>query len=170
MPPKPTFLGTQCIRRLSIEELCDYIDWTPFFQTWELTGKFPAILDEQSTAQPRAAFTTMRRRCSTRSSTSAGSSASAVLGFWPANARRRRYSRLRRRDARQADRACCTRCASNCRKREGRANAALVGFYRAARQRPCRLYRRLRGHRRALARTRLPSASSAPMTTTPRSW
>src|SRR5207302_7092822 len=43
---RPVFLGPRLIEDFSLAELCDYIDWSPFFSTWELTGKFPAILDD----------------------------------------------------------------------------------------------------------------------------
>ena len=46
VPPKPTFLGTKTLIDYPIAELIDTIDWTPFFQTWELQGKYPAILDD----------------------------------------------------------------------------------------------------------------------------
>src|SRR5262249_16465776 len=46
LPQVPTFIGTRVLEDYSIAELRDYIDWTPFFATWELTGKFPAILDD----------------------------------------------------------------------------------------------------------------------------
>ena len=46
VPPKPSFLGTRVFEDYPIAELVDYIDWTPFFPTWELTGNFPAILDD----------------------------------------------------------------------------------------------------------------------------
>src|SRR5690606_12131255 len=45
-PIKPKFLGTQVIDNLSLATLVDYIDWTPFFQTWELSGRYPAILTD----------------------------------------------------------------------------------------------------------------------------
>ncbi len=45
-PPKPSFIGTKVLNDYPVEELVDYIDWTPFFSTWELSGKFPAILDD----------------------------------------------------------------------------------------------------------------------------
>ena len=42
MPPKkPAFFGIKSFRDYDLAELVDYIDWTPFFQTWELTGRFP---------------------------------------------------------------------------------------------------------------------------------
>src|SRR6202012_5204381 len=45
-PAKPTFFGIRTFREYDLAELAEYIDWTPFFQTWELTGRFPAILDD----------------------------------------------------------------------------------------------------------------------------
>ncbi|MCK1748827.1 B12-binding domain-containing protein, partial [Bradyrhizobium sp. 135] len=45
-PVKPTFLGTRSFDDYDLAELVPYIDWTPFFQTWELAGRFPAILDD----------------------------------------------------------------------------------------------------------------------------
>ena len=43
---KPNFLGVKQITDVSLEEICDYIDWTPFFQTWDLHGRYPAILKD----------------------------------------------------------------------------------------------------------------------------
>ena len=43
---KPNFLGVKQITDVSLEEVCDYIDWTPFFQTWDLHGRYPAILKD----------------------------------------------------------------------------------------------------------------------------
>src|SRR5262245_38202057 len=40
-PPQPTFTGLKVFTDYSLAELVDYIDWSPFFATWELTGKFP---------------------------------------------------------------------------------------------------------------------------------
>jgi len=46
MPPRPAFLGRREIRNADLSELSRLIDWAPFFQTWELSGAFPAILDD----------------------------------------------------------------------------------------------------------------------------
>ena len=46
-PPRPTFLGVKTFEQYDLEELSEYIDWTPFFQSWQLAGKFPAILEDQ---------------------------------------------------------------------------------------------------------------------------
>ena len=46
-PPKPTFLGTKVFLDYPLEQLVKYIDWTPFFSTWELAGRYPKILDDE---------------------------------------------------------------------------------------------------------------------------
>jgi 5-methyltetrahydrofolate--homocysteine methyltransferase len=47
LPIKPTFIGTKIFDDYSIEELMNYIDWTPFFSTWELNGKYPRIFENE---------------------------------------------------------------------------------------------------------------------------
>ena len=46
MPPKPAQIGIQQFRDYGLAEIARYIDWSPFFQTWDLTGSYPAILDD----------------------------------------------------------------------------------------------------------------------------
>ena len=46
-PHKPSFLGIKSFDNYSLEELSEYIDWTPFFTSWQLRGKFPAILEDE---------------------------------------------------------------------------------------------------------------------------
>ncbi|MFM7472335.1 MAG: vitamin B12 dependent-methionine synthase activation domain-containing protein, partial [Crocinitomicaceae bacterium] len=43
----PQFLGTKTLKNIDLSEIANFIDWTPFFQTWELHGKFPAILEDE---------------------------------------------------------------------------------------------------------------------------
>ncbi|MGH8718402.1 MAG: vitamin B12 dependent-methionine synthase activation domain-containing protein, partial [Burkholderiales bacterium] len=45
-PPRPTFIGLNVLRDYSLLEISRSIDWTPFFQTWELRGRYPAILQD----------------------------------------------------------------------------------------------------------------------------
>jgi 5-methyltetrahydrofolate--homocysteine methyltransferase len=45
-PPVPTFVGRRELRNVDLAEIARYIDWAPFFQTWELSGPYPAILDD----------------------------------------------------------------------------------------------------------------------------
>jgi len=46
-PPKPKLLGVRELRNYSLQEISAYIDWTPFFQTWELAGRYPKILQDE---------------------------------------------------------------------------------------------------------------------------
>ena len=46
VPPVPTFLGRREFRNVDLAEIAKFIDWGPFFQAWELSGPFPAILDD----------------------------------------------------------------------------------------------------------------------------
>jgi 5-methyltetrahydrofolate--homocysteine methyltransferase len=45
--PKPQFTGTKVLRDFDLNEIRQYIDWTPFFISWEMKGKFPAILEDE---------------------------------------------------------------------------------------------------------------------------
>ena len=45
-PPKPEMLGVKVLKNYDLAEIAQYIDWGPFFQTWELSGPYPAILDD----------------------------------------------------------------------------------------------------------------------------
>jgi 5-methyltetrahydrofolate--homocysteine methyltransferase len=85
-PPRPSFLGARTLERYPLAELVERIDWTPFFTTWELRGAFPAILDDPrvgATARELHddALTLLRRIADEGWLT-----ASAGVGFWPANA------------------------------------------------------------------------------------
>ncbi|MFL5142886.1 MAG: methionine synthase, partial [Microvirga sp.] len=85
-PPKPTFTGTRVFRTYDVAELVPYIDWTPFFQTWELKGRFPAILeDEKQGAAARQLYEDaqdmLRQIVEER-----WFNPKAIIGFWPANA------------------------------------------------------------------------------------
>jgi 5-methyltetrahydrofolate--homocysteine methyltransferase len=46
-PPTPSFTGVRVLDEIPLDELTKYIDWTPFFISWELHGKFPAIFDDE---------------------------------------------------------------------------------------------------------------------------
>lgn len=47
----PRFLGTKTLRNVDLEEVSRYIDWTPFFQTWQLHGKYPRILEDEKVGE-----------------------------------------------------------------------------------------------------------------------
>lgn len=47
VPPRPKFIGRRIFRNYDLYELANFIDWAPFFQTWDLAGKFPDILNDE---------------------------------------------------------------------------------------------------------------------------
>jgi 5-methyltetrahydrofolate--homocysteine methyltransferase len=47
IPDKPKFIGRRVFKNFALSEIAKFIDWTPFFQTWDLAGKFPAILEDE---------------------------------------------------------------------------------------------------------------------------
>tara|TARA_B110000858_G_scaffold194350_1_gene248611 strand:- start:16168 stop:19857 length:3690 start_codon:yes stop_codon:yes gene_type:complete len=82
---KPAFLGTKVFTDYSLSDLIDYIDWTPFFITWGLAGKYPAILTDEKVGEAATdlfadAQTLLKRIVDEKLLT-----AKAVIGFWPAN-------------------------------------------------------------------------------------
>jgi 5-methyltetrahydrofolate--homocysteine methyltransferase len=61
-PPKPKFIGRREFRNFDLGELAGYIDWGPFFQTWDLHGAFPGILNDETVGESaRRVFPTARR-------------------------------------------------------------------------------------------------------------
>ncbi len=85
-PPVPSFLGTRAFADWPLQDLVMRIDWTPFFQTWELKGRYPEILTRPET---RAAATALFRDAEAllqRIVSKGLFTARAAVGFWPANA------------------------------------------------------------------------------------
>lgn len=83
-PVKPQFLGTQTFDDYDLAELRDYIDWTPFFQSWELHGRYPAILTDNVVG---VAASTVFKDAQDMLDQMIGEkwlTAKAVIGFWPA--------------------------------------------------------------------------------------
>jgi 5-methyltetrahydrofolate--homocysteine methyltransferase len=83
-PPVPAFLGTRVLADVPIAELVDYIDWTPFFATWELTGKYPAILDDPKVGAAARSLFDDAQAMLRRVAAERWFCARAVAGFWPA--------------------------------------------------------------------------------------
>jgi len=126
-PPKPGFLGTRLLRDYSIEELVDYIDWTPFFQTWELSGRYPAILDDSKVGEAARALHDDARRMLERIVSERWFTAHAAFGFWPAQAQGDDIL-VYGDEARVQPIATLHTLRQQLSKREGRANAALADF------------------------------------------
>jgi 5-methyltetrahydrofolate--homocysteine methyltransferase len=127
VPPKPSFLGTRTLADYPIAELVDYIDWTPFFQTWELSGRFPAILDDAKVGEAARSLYDDARAMLDKIVTENWFKASAVVGFWPANAQGDDIL-VYADDARAKPIATLHTLRQQLSKREGRFNAALADF------------------------------------------
>jgi 5-methyltetrahydrofolate--homocysteine methyltransferase len=84
-PTKPSFMGTRTISTQSLAELVPYIDWTPFFQTWEMKGRYPAILQDEKQGEAARALFEDAKIMLKRIVDERWFQAKAVLGFWPAN-------------------------------------------------------------------------------------
>ncbi|MEX0619846.1 MAG: methionine synthase [Pseudohongiellaceae bacterium] len=85
-PPRPSFTGTRTLEDYPIASLIPYIDWTPFFITWSLAGKYPDILqDEKVGAAARDLFQDAQEMLK-RIVDEKLLRANAVIGFWPAQA------------------------------------------------------------------------------------
>ena len=83
-PPAPGFTGTRVLNNYSLQELVDYIDWTPFFITWELAGKFPAILEDEKVGEAARNLFADAKAMLEKIIEENWLTANAVLGFWPA--------------------------------------------------------------------------------------
>jgi 5-methyltetrahydrofolate--homocysteine methyltransferase len=126
-PVKPSFFGTRVLDDYSIAELVDYIDWTPFFMTWELSGKFPAILDDAKYGRAARDLYDDARKMLQRIADEKWFKARAVCGFWPANAEGDDIH-LFADEAHKEQIAVFHTLRQQLSKREGRANAALSDF------------------------------------------
>src|SRR6266516_1621427 len=85
MPPVPQLIGPRVIADIALAELVDYIDWSPFFATWELTGKYPAILSDPKLGEAARSLYADAQAMLQRMIGEHWLRASAVFGFWPAN-------------------------------------------------------------------------------------
>ena len=83
--PVPRFLGLREFDHYPVEQLIPYIDWTPFFRTWELAGRFPAILDDPVVGESATDLYRDARTLLGEIVDGALLTARGVVGFWPAN-------------------------------------------------------------------------------------
>ena len=82
---KPGFLGTQVLDNYPLDELAQYIDWTPFFHTWELKGRYPRILEDENLGEAARKLFEDAQKMLAEVIADKSLTARAVLGFWPAN-------------------------------------------------------------------------------------
>jgi 5-methyltetrahydrofolate--homocysteine methyltransferase len=85
VPPRPSFLGVRSFADRPLADLIEFIDWTPFFSTWELTGKYPAILEDKKFGEAARALYGDAQKMLARIVEERWFRAAAAVGFWPAN-------------------------------------------------------------------------------------
>ena len=83
-PVKPNFIGTKTIE-VNLSELVDFIDWTPFFSSWELYGKYPAILTDEVVGEQATSLFADAQMMLHKIVSENWLTAKAVLGIFPAN-------------------------------------------------------------------------------------
>ena len=83
--PKPNYIGTQVFEDFDLTKLVDYIDWNPFFRTWELAGKFPAILTDTVVGKEATNLFTDAKLMLAKIVNENLLTAKAVFGIFPAN-------------------------------------------------------------------------------------
>jgi 5-methyltetrahydrofolate--homocysteine methyltransferase len=84
-PVKPSFLGIRQFDDYSLEEISQFIDWSPFFQTWELSGRYPAILDHPEKGVHARELLDDAQTMLKKIIDEKWLQAQAVIGFFPAN-------------------------------------------------------------------------------------
>jgi len=83
---KPSFIGIRVVDGLPLEELVPYIDWSPFFHTWELRGRYPAIFDDPVVGEAARTLFADAQKLLSRIVDEKLLQARGVYGFFPANA------------------------------------------------------------------------------------
>jgi 5-methyltetrahydrofolate--homocysteine methyltransferase len=84
-PPVPAFTGLRAFRDYPLAEIAQVIDWTPFFQTWELAGRYPAILQDKVVGEAARNLFADAQKMLERIIAEKWLGAAAVIGLFPAN-------------------------------------------------------------------------------------
>jgi 5-methyltetrahydrofolate--homocysteine methyltransferase len=84
-PPRPKFVGRRLFKNFDLAEIARYIDWQPFFQTWDLHGPFPAILEDEVVGESARRVFADGKQMLERVIAGRWLTANAVVSFLPAN-------------------------------------------------------------------------------------
>jgi 5-methyltetrahydrofolate--homocysteine methyltransferase len=85
-PPPPSFIGVRAFRNYDLGVLAEHIDWTPFFASWDLAGRYPHILDDEIVGEAARGLFSDARKMLAEIVDKKRLTAHGVAGFWPANA------------------------------------------------------------------------------------
>ncbi|ABC29343.1 5-methyltetrahydrofolate--homocysteine methyltransferase [Hahella chejuensis KCTC 2396] len=84
-PPAPTFTGVKVFDDYPLQELVDYVDWTPFFISWDLAGKYPRILEDEKVGEAARQLFQDAQKMLSHIIDNNLLKARAVVGIWPSN-------------------------------------------------------------------------------------
>jgi len=127
-PVAPSFLGTRVFDDYPLEELVPYIDWTPFFITWSLAGKYPAILQDAVVGEAARDLFKDAQAMLKQIIDGKLLKAQAVAGFWPAAQRNHNDVVLYADETRQSELARFTFLRQQAGKAPGISNLSLADF------------------------------------------
>lgn len=127
-PPKPMQPGIQVFDDYDLEELSHYIDWTPFFQSWELAGRFPRILDDEIVGEEARKLYEDARLMLRDIIDNKKLKARAVIGLFPANSVGHDDIELYTDDSRETVKMRLHQLRQQMQKVEGKANMCLTDF------------------------------------------
>ena len=126
-PVAPQFTGTKLFEDYDLAELRAYIDWTPFFQSWDLHGRYPAILTDDVVGEAATSLFNDAQDMLDKMIAEKWLTAKAVIGFWPA-ARDGDDIVVFEDDSRTVERTRLHTLRQQMQRRNGRANIALADF------------------------------------------
>lgn len=84
-PTKPSFTGVRVFEEWDLQDLANCFDWTPYFQTWEFKGRYPAILEDEKQGKAANALWVDTQAMLKQIIAEKWFKPKAVVGFWPAN-------------------------------------------------------------------------------------
>ncbi len=125
--PTPSFLGTKIFNDWDLADLAKTIDWTPFFQTWEMKGRYPAILQDKKQGKAARALFDDAQKMLQKIVDEKWFKPKAVIGFWPANSVNDDIV-LYKDDTQKEELAIFHGLRQQIVKREGRVNSCIADF------------------------------------------
>ena len=127
-PPVPRVMGVQTLTNLSLETLVPYIDWSPFFMTWELAGKYPRILDDEVVGESARSLFADATRMLDDLIADGRLQAHGTFGIWPCNRTAPEILTLYQDEKRESELARLYHLRQQTLKPEGQFNYCLADF------------------------------------------
>lgn len=127
-PPVPSFTGVKVFEDYALEDLVPYIDWTPFFIAWNLSGRYPQILQDEVVGEAANSLFHDANEMLETLIREKWIQAKAVIGFWPVNRVGRDDIAIYEDESRQKVRATLCHVRQQTAKADGRPNLSLADF------------------------------------------